>query len=586
MNRIFTCCFFIILVSCCFAQQGYCSWNKVGQFNEPGTCAYFWDEQNGLAGFGSRDQFNFVTLRIRKTSDGGKTWTQCNVPAGKGYVTSIFMKDHFVGYASIYSTGFNNNYSLWETTDGGTSWFDITQNNGAITTCVYVTDKVFIRTTWDNGSGGISVDQGRTFSSIFATGNGVRSNGIDFIDDSGGVVTMGPSINPGGNPTFYTSDGGLTWNQGDNIPESWGVYALKGTQSFFAVPEDFQNNPGKTLYLSSNGGKNWSPRFVFNGSPLFTGHIAGGAGILYVQSTDQGLYRSDDLGLTWTNIGGPSNVRDTRFSVSGCRGEVVYAFDDQGGIFKTTDGGDGAYGFTPRIGDIKSVKAGDTTLIPIYIDSTKPQFPITIFSGIISMNTDLLSTVRIDTAGTLSQGMIFDTLYSIFQNTAYFQIRYKAPIPKITFATPLINIRATAYLTNTDSTAVSLGAVNVSNGSNIQPVICSELFSEFTLTKECGDSTLRNFMVTGKVPSLLSINPNPSQSGSVQARVYLPGQTDISLAIIDNNGTYKSYKSYGTYAQGTQTLHIATTGLPSGEYFLKFMTNTGSYFSGRMVIIR
>src|SRR6185436_4678204 len=60
---------------------------------------------------------------------------------------------------------------------------------------------------------------------------------------------------------------------------------------------------------------------------------------------------------TWKNIGGPSNIEDSRFVVTGCAGEVVYAFDNSGNIWKTSDGGDGTLGASGAASLVLSVDA-------------------------------------------------------------------------------------------------------------------------------------------------------------------------------------------------------------------------------------
>ena len=177
----------VFLVICCsFCQQGYCVWNRVAQFpKEIAVSGFFWDEFNGFVGFGSNRATIATTARIRRTQDGGKTWTLSITPNTQGAVTSIFMKDNLVGYASIFETGRWTNYSIWKTIDGGKTWADDSHGNSAHTNCIYATSKTLIRTTWDNNDiGGVSTNDGNTFSSIFTTQNSDRSNGIDFVDDT------------------------------------------------------------------------------------------------------------------------------------------------------------------------------------------------------------------------------------------------------------------------------------------------------------------------------------------------------------------------------------------------------------------
>jgi photosystem II stability/assembly factor-like uncharacterized protein len=553
------------------------------QFNDAVGCGYFFDADNGLIGLGQFDMKNlngFIPsepLLIFWTSDGGKNWTQAIMPSGgTGRVTSIFMQDRLEGYASMYS----NQYSIWKTTDGGKSWQDFTQGNFDLSTCIYATSSALVKTVWYGNLGGRSIDGGRTYSQVFSGGSFDNSNGIDFADDRNGIVTIGP----GGGSTWITNDGGINWIRGGDLAESWSVYAVKGTKTFFAMPEDAAGFfGGRTLYTTSDGGQSWTTRF--NNFPLFqsfTGHIAGAGNTLYVQTdtkTNQGLFRSDDQGATWVNILGPSNVRDTRFAVTGCHGEVVYAFDDQGWVWKTTDGGDGTLGFTPRIGKIESVKAGDTTLIPFYIDSSKTLSPISGCSGTLILNSDILTPFGFETLGTLSQSVSFDTLYQISPNTYFFSVKYKTPLQIFAFSTSLFYIRAVAYLTNVDSTSVTLGSIVISTDSNIVPTMCSQQNGEFVLKKECGESLLLKFMAEGSLGKVLSIIPNPAGNN-----VYV---------LLRNNGSQLHYELFDALGisrkngvTSDNSFQIDISELAAGNYYLRISEAGGVPVTKRVVIVK
>jgi hypothetical protein len=591
MNRVGKYALFIFIFCCAGQANGV--WNKVGQFNEPIASGYFFDRDNGLIGSGNNGN-NGGSMSIWWTSNGGTSWNQAKTPTnGNGWISSIFMYDKLTGYASLFS----NDYSVWQTTDGGKTWQDFTQGNNVRATCIYKTSKAYIKTVWDqnyNTLGGSSVNGGRSYSQVFSSGFG-WSDGIDFSDDNIGAVTTGPTdpIFGGTTSSWFTQNAGVTWTQGNALKESWGIYAVKGTQQFITVPEGDMRNTNHSAYKSTDGGNNWAPIYTFQGRPDFTGHIAGVGNTIYVQTfsltTNSGLYRSDDLGASWVSLSGPSNTRDTRFAVTGCRGEVVYAFDDQGGVWKTVDGGDGAFGFTPRVGDIPSVKAGDTTLIPIYIDSTAAPFTINQFTGSFTLNTDLLTPFGFETHGTLSGNVSFDTIYTEADKSISFVIKYSAPLKNgIPLSTPIIYIKAVAYVTKIDTTSVVLNSFNINSGASLKSlIVCSSSSTQFTLTPECGDSTLRAYVDSGTVPKFLSINPNPSASGSVGIKVFLPQRSGISVDVIDLNGRYMSHGiSYGDFNQGIQNLTINTSGLSSGEYMISIHTDTGSYLTGRMVITR
>ena len=571
-------------------QQCFSGWTKVKQFNTGVGCGYFFDAENGLIGLGEFNTKLFGgyiptgPLQIYWTSDGGNSWTESVMPkGGTGRVTSISMADRLTGYAAIFS----NQYSLWKTTDGGKSWQDITNRHFDLVTSVYATSRAITKTVWGGNYGGRSIDGGNTFNTAFLYGDG-ECNGIDFADDLNGIATIGPR----GGACWMTSDGGVNWQQGDNLPESWSVYAVRGTKTFLALSEDNAMFPGQTVYWTQNGGQNWSTRYTFQGGPSFTGHIAGMGNTIYVQTdtvTNDGMYRSDDQGASWVNVGGPSNVRDTRFVVTGCRGEVVYAFDDQGWVWKTTDGGNGAFGFTPRIGSIPSARAGDSVLIPIYIDSTTSAFSISSVSGSLSLNTDLLTPFGVDTTGTLSKTMTFDSLYTGNDGSINFQVNYKTALKNgIAFSTPVIYIKAYVYVTEQDSTDVILNSLSINSGAAQKTLsVCSISSNFFTRLSECGDSSLQQFMKTGSAPQLLSINPNPASSANVALRIYLPEASDITLDVLDGNGKFvKSGIVYGKYTNGIHTLNLSTTGLPNGVHTILLHLGSGSNLSGRVVIVK
>ncbi|HET9136775.1 MAG TPA: hypothetical protein VFO76_09065, partial [Candidatus Kapabacteria bacterium] len=267
---------FLILIVCFVSRLSVAGWSKVGQFdNNAFTCGYFYNDKVGLIGGYVDRGWNSLRVKIIRTTNGGKTWATTSFPAGSGRITSIFMVDSLLGYASVDG----NDYSLLKTTDGGNHWVDATTNNSGTSNCVYVTSKAIITTKWPQGYeliGGVSTNNGVTFSPVFY-GSGIdRSNGIDFLDDLNGVVTMGPEddINTP-RYTYYTSDGGMTWRRGGRLEESWGVYADKTSRSYYTLPEAQAPDRSDVVYRSVDNGKSWKILYNFPGNNIhFTGHIA------------------------------------------------------------------------------------------------------------------------------------------------------------------------------------------------------------------------------------------------------------------------------------------------------------------------
>jgi hypothetical protein len=344
---------FTVLVS--IASAGYAQhWKLMTTFRTPIGCCFLFDSNNAIIGSGVRPVGNGATISagaqvaIYKTTDGGVTWKGAFTPAMRGAVTQIFMQTPLIGYASIFSDGYYAKQELWRTTDGGMTWLGDLPVSGE-GTCVYATSKALIYTDWDNSlyfgthryGGGYSPDGGYNWTTNFRE----RGNGIDFTDDLTGVLTQ---MNPTPGSFWRTTDGGLSWIATAAQLEAWSVYGVKGTKTFFTANESQTDQVHTTINWSTDGGANWQVRYDFlseYSDMYLTGGIAGKGSTIYVQSDENlvayGMFRSDDLGLSWKAIGGPSHNRDTRFAVTGCGGQVVYAFDLGGNVWKTTDGGDG-----------------------------------------------------------------------------------------------------------------------------------------------------------------------------------------------------------------------------------------------------
>ncbi len=399
--------FFALWPTPLMAQRN--TWKAIKKFNTSIGCAFFFDEDHGLLGSGVRwsDIYANAPCMIYKTTDGGASWITSAIPDTiAGAVTSISMQDTLIGYASILpsvdysSNGTFGNSSLWKTTDGGSSWFDPFQLDHAIT-CVYAQNGLILITKWDKNQstqylppdpygGDYSYDGGVTWTQDT---DFRRCNGIAFSDSLNGVVTeMNPNL-PGNN-FWVTTDAGRSWQPTvSNEYESWSIYAVPGTGIYFCANESQWYVPHASINWSTDGGFTWSERASFP-AMHFTGSIAGVGKTLYIQSDTgtawsyadadsywHGMYRSDDTGANWHFINGPTTSRDTRFAVTGCIGQVVYAFDASGGVYKTVDGGDGTltglFSLTsdtiqwlPNVcGDTLAFSVTGLNCLPITIDS-------------------------------------------------------------------------------------------------------------------------------------------------------------------------------------------------------------------------
>ena len=341
---------FSILVS---SNVSDAKWKKVATFFAPnpffytyGTSAFFFDAKRGIIG---SDGY----AGMLRTSDGGKTWLQCTIPVNfTGAINDIFMYDQLNGWA-VLEDGLLTQ-GLWKTSDGGATWTIAPSVVGPYTSVYQTPASVIYTSRYALSHLGFSTNGGQSFLPVV----GDKFNGLNFVDNLHGVASVFSATGAGQAPgnAMWTNDGGLNWFTSNLTTEAWGVYAKKGTSTFVVVGEKISSDPlnFQTVEVSNDYGRTWSNKGVIQGRT--TGHIAGVGDVLYVQSYSRnqalnqntGMLRSTDGGKSWKAVGGPSNDRDTRFFVTGCLGGVVYAFDEDGGVWMTTDGGDGEIVETPH----------------------------------------------------------------------------------------------------------------------------------------------------------------------------------------------------------------------------------------------
>ncbi len=319
-------------------------WSKIFDLSPTmGSAAFFFNPSEGLIGTGN-DYPKGNLAQIFYTLDGGVTWKRAQLPNMQliGQVTDIYFTDRQHGWATIKEAIQHGWSGVYRSTDGGVNWQLAFQAEapGAIrevaSSIIFTDRRLGIRR---------SVDGGKTFITIAQT---ARCLGLDFYDDLHGIVSSeGSSI-----PFFITSDGGVSWQPFQNTPEAWSTYGdpINKRLFFGAEGDPFSHITSSIGYRTV---ANITTTETFSGEPQeLTGGIAGSKdchSAIYVQKTksdnNDGFLRSTDAGQTWQPIDGPIQLTDKRFAVTG-HGAVVYAFDALGGVWKTSDGGDGTLAST------------------------------------------------------------------------------------------------------------------------------------------------------------------------------------------------------------------------------------------------
>ncbi len=242
--------------------------------------------------------------------------------------TSLGTNSSTGGYAGVgrinciaFHPSDNNTYwvgaasgGLWVTTNNGSSWTCLTDNNGVlavsdivIPTDYVTTNTIYIATgdrdAWDNRSIGVlkSTNNGSTWNSTgisFALSDGDMVNRL-LLDPNNNQIIIAATTNG----VYKTTNGGTTWST-----------QLTST-AFIDMeykPGDFNTLYGSTqnggIYVSTNGGTGWTQAFsdanayrielaVSVNQPAWVYAIAANAGNgLY------GVYRSTDSGTSFTQV--------------------------------------------------------------------------------------------------------------------------------------------------------------------------------------------------------------------------------------------------------------------------------------------
>jgi photosystem II stability/assembly factor-like uncharacterized protein len=224
---------------------------------------------------------------------------------------------------------------VWKTTNAGTTWTPVFDNEGSYSIGVVVLDPrdsnvVWVGTGENNSQRSVgygdgvyrSDDSGKTWKNL-----GLKRSehiGRIVIDPRNSnviyVAAQGPLWGPGGDRGLYkTTNGGKTWTKVLNISENTGVtdVVLDPRHPDVLIAASYQRRrhvwtlidggPESALYRSTDAGASWSK--------LSTGLPAGELGriglaaaptnpdIVYaiIESTDKkgGIFRSADRGITW-----------------------------------------------------------------------------------------------------------------------------------------------------------------------------------------------------------------------------------------------------------------------------------------------
>jgi hypothetical protein len=275
------------------------TWTEVGSLS--GVSIYDIEfDPAGVAYIGTIDS-------VRRSIDGGLTWTQSNLGIGLNdqvFEVTVDPNDPTRIWIGVADALGNQPVNVMLSTNSGTTWTDMTPPLGSPMTCA-----------------GIALNPGNS-SEVYACFLGGFGGGAVWVSTNGGT-------------TWTDRSAGLPGNPMNDIVHD-GTRALLGGGQLFG--SQFVG-----LYSTTNLGVTWNalhdgtwPLLVITDVEVDPSN----ANNVFAASDGQGVYRSTDGGTSWTfGAGGTGSLAVREVHVDPSNPSVVYTGSASNAVWKSADGG-------------------------------------------------------------------------------------------------------------------------------------------------------------------------------------------------------------------------------------------------------
>ena len=140
-------------------------------------------------------------------------------------------------------------------------------------------------------------DGGLTWTQLHPPGTQENFRCIFFVDELHGWVVGNMSASGFINDNFRTVDGGLSWQQMQLAPGTW------GTVHFLNPDFGWAKQNGGPPALSTDGGLTWTfPIVMIEGNASFLATVRFANTQLGIAMTGGGIFRTTDGGVSWTHV--------------------------------------------------------------------------------------------------------------------------------------------------------------------------------------------------------------------------------------------------------------------------------------------
>jgi photosystem II stability/assembly factor-like uncharacterized protein len=247
---------------------------------------------------------------VRRTTDGGTTWTNGN--PNPGVITGDIYNIEAIDANTAWCTTSPSTTNIYKTTNGGVNWVN-----------VY------------NATGFINAIKMTSSSNGIATGDPVAGNWVILGTTNGGVNWASISTTPGtgdgrnnclrvvgsnvwfgsGQGTVWRStNGGVAWTFAPTAPLTTQVLGLHFNNATTGLAS------GSSMVRTTDGGLTWGAVTIAG-----TGNVSGivGTGTDYWAVRGTGIYRSTDNGVTWASVHTAVGTQNDISLASGSNGCLV-----------------------------------------------------------------------------------------------------------------------------------------------------------------------------------------------------------------------------------------------------------------------
>jgi photosystem II stability/assembly factor-like uncharacterized protein len=502
-----------------FSEDTGKSWHRAGLKLGIGSVIHdinFYDRLNGVVATSS--------FGVLLTRDGGKTWKQILLGDGTDFWKASFNGSPQTIHASGTLSG-----ACFTSRDGGNTWHQSTL--GPAVSCMAIasdhTVYVLAQETYLNSGRGwvnVSTDYGTTWT---------RKNGL--VDGDSYTLAV-DSCNP---------------------------------RKLYLVNEDYAStNDGiSSIFISTNAGDSWTST---EEHPVnyFTGALAMTKNSLYASrtaSSDRGILRSTDKGISWQSINGPILVPDAR-TIGAVDDNILFAIDGEGQLWMTLNSGanylkefspDATLSFQSKrvINDSSNI----TIHLPIYFHHSGPVSDVDMIMHYPYGSLKLLDTK-------LYNGKSFDVASQSWNGrvSLHFNGIDLASIPDSLLG--YANFHWTPF--ESDCRFIDFDSIRIAD-----PCSASEIFSFRGIigaSANCNGALGVN-ETTGNENGLFTFSPNPAGNYGTLSSVKYSGT--LTIRIYDNIGRLMDDRS-GRISPNT-AMNISLTAIPNGMYFIRIISESG-----------